>query len=203
MGLQAQWELTVNRTFAGTLLLIPTQKVLAGSLFLLPPRTLTLIILLVPFSWSGLRKNHILGTLVLFHWPFSLSEAILGLLTTLVVSGYLNLRSYTTSFLPHSLDQNKYRTKPRFIGRVPSCQFWWESDKVSLQNSIWDKICHCSPLWKYSLSYHCSICCLIEFYRPYLGLQTNLLVSSFNLFISLFLKKIYLKIFFTLILVRI
>ena len=103
----------MNRTFAGTLLLIPTQKVLAGSLFLLPPRTLTLIILLVPFSWSGLRKNHILGTLVLFHWPFSLSEAILGLLTTLVVSGYLNLRSYTTSFLPHSLDQNKLQDQTR------------------------------------------------------------------------------------------
>ena len=66
--------------------------------------------------------------------------------------------------------RTNYRTKLRSVGRVPSCQFWWGGDKVWLQKSIWDKTCHCSPLWKYSLSYHCSICCLIEFYRPYLGL---------------------------------
>ena len=116
VGLQAQWELTVNQTFANTLLIIPTQKVLAGRLFLLPHRTLTLIILLVPFRWSGLRKNHISGTLVLFHWAFSLSEAILGFLTMLMVSGYLNLRSYTTSFLPHSLNQNKLQDQTEIRG---------------------------------------------------------------------------------------
>lgn len=112
VGLQAQWELTVNQPCTSTLLFIPTQKVLAGRLFLLPHRTLTLIILLVPFSWSGLRKNHISGTLV----PFSLSEAVLGFLTMLVVSGCLNLRSYTTSFLPHSLDQNKLQDQTQIHG---------------------------------------------------------------------------------------
>ena len=67
----------------------------------------------IQLVWS---QSHISGTLVLFHWPLSLSEAILGFLTMLVVSGCLNLRSYTTSFLPHSLDQNKLQDQTQIHG---------------------------------------------------------------------------------------
>lgn len=122
---------------------------------------------------------------------FSVSEASSGFLTAVVLTGYLNLRFPQSHFCYILLVRTNHKTNPDPRGGHTDSSFWWGNDKVPLHKNIEDKKYHCSHLGKYSLSYHYSICCLPEFYRP----VSFAVVSSFNLF---FLLKNTSKSFLTL-----
>lgn len=62
--------------------------------------------------------------------------------------GYLNLRSYTTSFLPHSLNQNKLQDQTQISWGGCLVVSFDEGVTKSDCKRAYVIRCHCSPLWK-------------------------------------------------------